>query len=156
MRGRSAVLVVLLGPWCAIAAAHDAPRDAETVRVMPFVADPASCAACHGPGRQAPAAPQDVARACSTLCATCHTSGRTGAHHGVGHALEAGAVTNLPLTNDGRTACFTCHDLTRPRWSDVPWKAQSLFDRTFRSARRHKTYYLVMRNDRGQLCKACH
>ncbi len=156
MRGRSAALLALAGAWCAAFAAGDAARDPETVQVMPFVADRAACAACHGPDRQAPAAPQDVARACTTLCTTCHKADQTGAHHGVGQALESGASTSLPLTKDGRTACFTCHDLTRPRWSDVPWKAQSLFDRTFRSAKRYRTYYLVVRNDKGQLCKACH
>jgi hypothetical protein len=156
MRRRAAALLVVLGACCAATAADDAPRDAETVRSMPFVADLASCGACHGPGRQSPDAPRDVAHACSTLCTTCHKADQTGAHHGVGQALEAGSTTSLPLTKDGRTACVTCHDLTRPRWSDVPWKAQSLFDRTFRSAKRYKTYYLVMRNDRGQLCKACH
>jgi hypothetical protein len=55
-----------------------------------------------------------------------------------------------------RTGCATCHDLATPRHDQVRWKAESLFDRLFRSQDHYQTYLLVYRNDKGQLCLACH
>ena len=77
-------------------------------------------------------------------------------HHPVGVSLSMVPNPTLKLTSKGKNACFTCHDLSRPRYDTVRWKSASLFDRLFRKESRYKTYFLLMQNDRGQLCQNCH
>jgi hypothetical protein len=79
-----------------------------------------------------------------------------GRHHKVDVVLENEPENGLKLTTDHRDACFTCHDLSRPRYDSARWKAVSLFDKMFRQEARYKTYFLVQRNDSGQLCLNCH
>lgn len=77
-------------------------------------------------------------------------------HHTIGGKLERTPQPPLRLDARSQLTCCTCHHLGRPRHDRIRWKAESLFDRVFRRQDRHKTYLLVVRNDRGQLCKACH
>ena len=77
-------------------------------------------------------------------------------HHPVGVLLESVPDAAVLVTADKKNACFTCHDLSRPRYDSVRWKSASLFDRLFREESRYKTYFLAMRNDQGQLCQTCH
>lgn len=114
---------------------------------------PEACARCHAADPAAALAPR-LARPCVALCASCHEL--RGGHHPVGVALSPGSRPPLLLTDDGRTTCCTCHDVTRPRVDGVAWASRSLFDRLARRVRESRTYYLVERNDRGQLCRACH
>ncbi len=62
----------------------------------------------------------------------------------------------MHLTAEMKIACFTCHDMSQPRYDGVRWKATSLFDRLFRNESQYHTYFLVMRNSQGQLCLTCH
>jgi hypothetical protein len=117
--------------------------------------DPATCAPCH---------PEDAAarwtshreRPCTAYCHTCHLAVDMANHHAVDSLLRKPLNAKLPLTTGHRTACFTCHTLAQTRYDRVRWKAESLFGRLFRREPRQKTYFLVTRNDRGQLCRACH
>jgi hypothetical protein len=77
-------------------------------------------------------------------------------HHTVGTELTEKPDEVLKLTAGKKTACFTCHDLSRPRYDSVRWKAASLYDRLFRAQKRYKTFFLSERNDQGQLCLSCH
>jgi hypothetical protein len=77
-------------------------------------------------------------------------------HHTVGTELTEKPDEVLKLTAEKKTACFTCHDLSRPRYDSVRWKAASLYDRLFRAQKRYKTFFLSERNDQGQLCLSCH
>jgi len=85
----------------------------------------------------------------------CHTDMEE--HHPVQVTVTA---ENLPaeLTLNGREelVCISCHDLSMQRFDDKPWKFVSLFRRIFGSSSRHKTYFLTVRNNSGQLCKLCH
>lgn len=136
----------------ALAASAQAPDD------MPgrtAAQQAAACGPCHRD--EAPARwSEHRDHACSAYCQTCHLSADMARHHAVGIALEKVPKAHLPLASGRRTACFTCHTLTRPRYDQVRWKAESLFGRLFRRDERQKTYLLVTRNDRGQLCHACH
>lgn len=117
--------------------------------------DPAACRPCH----QEDAAARWVAhreRPCTAYCHTCHLVADMAKHHTVDSLLRKPPHEELPLTAGRRTACFTCHTLARARHDSVRWKAESLFGRVFHRAPRQKTYFLVIRNDRGQLCRACH
>lgn len=115
----------------------------------------ATCAACHAADAPARWAARGD-RPCTPWCLTCHGKAEMDQHHPVGTVLRKKPGPAFPLTADGRTACATCHVLSRPRTDTVRWKAASLFDRLFRGEPRYKTYYLTERNDQGQLCLACH
>lgn len=120
-----------------------------------LAAAPAACAACHKDDA-AVRYGADRMQPCAGYCGTCHAPKEMGRHHSIGSRLERTKQVPLRLDGQGRTTCATCHQLGRPRYDARPWKAESLFDRLFRRQDRHKTYLLAVRNDRGQLCKACH
>ncbi|MBK9376675.1 MAG: hypothetical protein IPN03_23895 [Holophagales bacterium] len=95
-----------------------------------------------------------VRRPCRTLCASCHEF-RDG-HHPVGVSIPRAVPEPLLLTKAGTNTCVTCHDTTRPRADRAPWASTSLFERIARRPSEHRTYYLAMRNEKGQLCRNCH
>ena len=131
-----------------------AGEDAHTTGCLP-AQGAAACAACHPGDAQARYA-ASANRPCTSYCRTCHPQAELARHHNVGTALVRAPSAVLPLTLDKKTACFTCHLLSRPRYDTVRWKAASLYDRMFRSEPRYKTYFLAIRNDQGQLCLSCH
>lgn len=112
-----------------------------------------SCLSCHRPDEGATIGPR-VARPCRTLCASCHEF-RDG-HHPVGVTIPRAVTEPLLLTRAGTNTCVTCHDTTRPRVDRAHWVSTSLFERLTRRPAEHRTYYLAMRNDKGQLCRNCH
>ena len=137
----------------ALALLAAAEEDAGTTGCL--AKSPAACAACH-PGDAQERWSSHRHRACSPYCQTCHGKATLAQHHNVGTRLSKNPGPELPLTQDRRVACGTCHLLSRPRYASVRWKAASLFDRLISSETRHKTYFLSIRNDKGQLCLACH
>jgi hypothetical protein len=96
------------------------------------------------------------ARPCTLFCLTCHKKEEMAKHHPIDNPVTKPPRLDLRLTRDRKSACFTCHDLGVQRHDTVRWKADSLFARLFRKEQQHKTYFLAIRNDRGQLCLACH
>lgn len=132
-------------------------EDAHSTGCLPRSAKPQqACAACHKQDadsrwRSAQATP------CTPYCATCHKKEETERHHSVNAELsvESQDVT-LHLAQGKLMGCTTCHDLSRPRFDSVRWKAASLFERMFRESPQYKTYFLSMRNETGQLCLVCH
>jgi hypothetical protein len=128
-------------------------EDAHTTGCLPPNAT--ACAACHPGDAQARWAAH-ANRPCSTWCRTCHDKATLAQHHNVGTVLAKDPGPDLPLTHDRKVACSTCHLLSRPRYDSVRWKAASLYDRMISRETRHLTYFLSIRNDKGQLCLACH
>ncbi len=112
-----------------------------------------SCLSCHR-AEEASAISRRVSRPCRTLCASCHEF-RDG-HHPVGVAIPRAVPEPLLLTKAGTNTCVTCHDTTRPRVDRAPWASTSLFERIAHRSGEHRTHYLAMRNEKGQLCKNCH
>lgn len=112
-----------------------------------------SCLSCHR-AEEAPAISRRVSRPCRTLCASCHEF-RDG-HHPVGVTIPRAGPEPLLLTKAGTNTCVTCHDTTRPRVDRAPWASMSLFERIASRSGEHRTYYLAMRNEKGQLCRSCH
>lgn len=113
------------------------------------------CAPCHQDAVQRWATSQY--RPCTPYCLSCHAMRLDlERHHPVGVSLPMVPPPAIRLTADKKNACFTCHDMSRPRYDSVRWKSTSLFDRLFRKESRYKTYFLLMRNDEGQLCQNCH
>ncbi|MBK7294780.1 MAG: hypothetical protein IPI84_13645 [Holophagaceae bacterium] len=130
-------------------------QDAAGQPIHGLLQDAAACTACH---REAGASLWEAHRwqPCTAFCMTCHAPADMAQHHSVGKPLRRPLSTPLPLAKNQVLACFTCHDLSRPREDALRWKAESLFGRLFRRQARHRTYLLVHRNDRGQLCRICH
>lgn len=150
-RPRTLVRAVLAG--LALAALAAVEEDAASTGCL--AKSPAACATCH-PGDAQARWNNHQHRACSPYCQTCHGKATMAQHHNVGTLLTRNPGPELPLSHDNRVACGTCHLLSRPRYDSVRWKAASLYDRLISSETRHKTYFLSIRNDKGQLCLACH
>ena len=150
--GKGLVLLLLMAwPLLALVLAGEDARSTGCLAAK----GAAACAACHAAAGEALwATRQD--RPCSPYCMTCHGKAEMARHHNVGTPLKRPPGAALPLAKGQRVACFTCHLLSQPRYDSVRWKAASLYDRTFRTASQYKTYFLVTRNDQGQLCLACH
>ena len=132
-------------------------EDARNAGCLPktSVADQASvCVSCHQDALQRWASNQY--QPCTPYCISCHKKSEMDRHHSVGTSLPDLPENVLTLTSEKKIACITCHDLSRTRYDRERWKATSLFDRLFHKENRYNTYFLVMRNDRGQLCLACH
>ncbi|MDD2700922.1 MAG: hypothetical protein PHH36_06745 [Sideroxydans sp.] len=123
------------------------PRDVASVAA-------AVCASCHKDAPQRFG--KDPVRSCTPYCMSCHKKTDMDRHHTVGTALPRMPETDMYLTAGKKVVCSTCHDLSRPRYDLVRWKATSLFDRMFHDEDQYKTYFLSMRNDQGQLCLTCH
>lgn len=123
--------------------------DPETVKIMPFVSDPSYCARCHK-GNSFP----EPAWACKNYCITCHKeNNRT--HHKTDAPMKK-KRPGIMATARGKITCRTCHNLKGNRYGKKSWKAESLYDSIFSKKKKYKTYYLIMRNNNGQLCKTCH
>ena len=114
----------------------------------------AVCVSCHEDGQRRWESNQF--QPCTPYCMSCHQKSEMDRHHTVGTVLPAPPGNGLHLTAEQKVNCATCHDLSRVRYDSERWKAASLFDRLFHNESRYKTYFLVMRNDQGQLCLTCH
>jgi hypothetical protein len=143
---------LFLGSGAALALLAQAPSD------MPghaALGSSAVCVSCHAADASA-RWESHRSRPCDPYCGTCHAKEEMAKHHPVGNPVTKSPRLSLRLTLDRKSACFTCHDLSNRRYDSVRWKAESLFGRMFRQEKQHRTYYLATRNDRGQLCLACH
>lgn len=127
--------------------------DEETLKVMPFAGSHDSCLDCHSREKMETAY-TDPLLTCDDACKKCHQD--MGAHHSTGSEVTGKGAANIRVLSENRLACISCHDLTIKRFSPTARKAQSLFKRVFGSQKLYKTYYLVMDNRKGQLCKRCH
>jgi hypothetical protein len=128
--------------------------DSETLKVMPFAASNSFCYKCHKKSDGSDLL-KNPAMSCSTYCMTCHKD-KAVDHHKVGMRMEKRSNVNLRFTGEGRMACYTCHDVDNRRFSRSSWKSESLYDSVFRKKIRYKTYFLTVKNDKGQLCIKCH
>lgn len=128
--------------------------DNETIKIMPFVADRTTCLECHDETEMSTRC-MELPFPCDNICLKCHKK-EMKAHHSTGMAITFKTRGTLRLGTGNRLTCISCHDLTIPRYSRRAKKAQSLFQRMFKSKSKYKSYYLVMDNRKGQLCKICH
>lgn len=112
-----------------------------------------ACVSCHAAKAERPMLEARITVPCKTMCVSCHSMK---SHHPVGVKIDAEVKPPLRLTSEGRNTCVTCHDVTRSRTESVPWVSQSFIQRVMSRSKEHKTYFLVMRNDHGQLCRNCH
>lgn len=117
------------------------------------------CLTCHAGFKQAAftvnmgAAPTLVADGIRS-CIACHESAAV--KHMVGKRPDFKVPNYLPLDEQGRITCLTCHHTHGPLLSGNPWVSVSWFERLTNSERLHKTYLLRRNNADGGLCMACH
>ncbi len=137
------LLLILLQTGPAYGQSNDLPHPSWNV---------AACTECHASEETVQLASR-VTRPCRALCATCHEFSEV--HHPVGKAITRVMPAPLLLTGSGTNTCVTCHDTTRPRFESTAWVSQSLIERA-RRPKENRTSFLVLRNDRGQLCRNCH
>lgn len=119
----------------------------------PFAGSSACFVECHK-AQKIQVTVTDPYNACSYMCLECHKD--MDRHHAVNVRLKGKVSGELVLTSKKRLACITCHRPGNRRFDNISWKAESLYENIFSSKKKHKTYYLVTRNNDGQLCKMCH
>lgn len=146
---RLSLLVLAFGAVPAVATGAPAARSASSPHPT-WGLD--SCLSCHARTEE-DALGTRLSRPCAPLCATCHDDRET--HHPTGVRVP-GLRAPLLRTGDGRLTCSTCHDPAAPPRRDFSWTSQALVDRLASRRGPHPTRLLVMKNDRGQLCKSCH
>ena len=152
---KTTTIILLMGAALPLIFMTVYSSDQATLKIMPFV-DMANnsihCLKCHTPAESAGFT--DVTKICDQMCLTCH--GDMKSHHKTGVRLTRKTPDVISLKKNRTLGCVSCHDLRAARFDTRSWKAQSMFDAAFRSEGIHKTYYLVERNNDGQLCGRCH
>jgi hypothetical protein len=127
--------------------------DPATVKTDHCVTNVSLCLECHS-REEMETRYTDSSRSCDNACFKCHKNME--GHHKTGMEVDFKVPTEIKLTSENRVACVTCHNLKVERFGSQCRKAQSLFARVFSTKKQHKSYYLVMDNRKGQLCKKCH
>ncbi len=127
--------------------------DTETQKIMPFVSNDSECIKCHI-DQNIQVKIERPSKADDAFCMKCHNNMK--AHHPVGIRMKGTIPDGLELTTKNKIACFSCHNLEHKRFDDAPWKAESLYDSMFKKQNKYKTYYLIEKNNEGQLCSKCH
>ena len=128
--------------------------DNETIKIMPFVQNNSSCQECHS-SDELEQKGKDLTKGCDNSCMKCHKENLGDSHHKVGLEISFEIPDDIFLRKK-KLACVSCHDLKNKRFSNEPWKSQSLFGRMFKSKSKYKTFYLIKNNNKGKLCKYCH
>ena len=131
--------------------------DRETVKIMPFVESNKYCKECHS-DKKSEELIRDPLKSCVTYCKTCHNRIKdiTEKHHVVGKRLKFQSKYDFRISGKKKIACYTCHDLGINRYDSSSWKSESFYEKVFKKKAKYKTYYLVMKNNEGQLCTRCH
>ncbi len=111
-----------------------------------------SCLKCHTENLMPPS--PSLSKACDAYCRSCH--GEMSAHHKTGFTITGEVPSGIRLTQNASLACYSCHDISLSRYDKTCWKSESLFQKVFRSASKYPNYFLVEKNNAGQLCRNCH
>jgi hypothetical protein len=88
------------------------------------------------------------------MCVSCHKDDASA--HPIGAKPGYPVPADLPLDEDGRISCLTCHFTHGNLKSDHRCCSASLLDRLFARDRFSKSFLLRRDNPKGQLCQACH
>lgn len=124
--------------------------DPETIENMPFTNSVKYCLECHTEAEAKKYQGRTI-QSCNEYCLTCHK-----VHHPVGKRMSRNRPENMDFFKRNKIACFTCHNLTIKRYGEESWKSESLFESVFENKDKYLTYYLVINNRKGLLCKQCH
>lgn len=125
----------------------------EVMKIKHLTSSKSNCADCHKEEKKLKYSKIPL-KICDTFCLTCHKD--VGVHHKVGIRNKFHNRNKLQLTEKNRIACITCHDISQKRFDSISWRAESLYESIFKNNKQYKTFYLVIRNNNGALCKNCH
>jgi hypothetical protein len=125
--------------------------DNENLTIHPFLQSETYCMDCHSKDKKHQT---ETGAVCSQMCMTCHKDMDN--HHAINLKISEKLPSEFMLSSKKRVACITCHNIHNIRFDEVSWKAESLYEKVFKDEKKYKTYYLVKRNNEGQLCKTCH
>lgn len=89
----------------------------------------------------------------TAMCSSCHNPDDG---HKVGLELDFKIPADLPLADDNKMVCLTCHYTHGSLQSKRPQASYSLMDRIFDAERLHKSFLLRRNNTDGELCLICH
>jgi hypothetical protein len=126
--------------------------DNESLTIHPFLQSGTYCMDCHAKDNKIKIT--DTSPVCSQYCVTCHKSMEN--HHAINIKIKEQLPDEFVLTAKKRVACFTCHNIKSNRLDTSSWKAESLYEKVFKGEKKYKTYFLIKKNNEGQLCKTCH
>ena len=127
--------------------------DNESLPIHPFLQNIDYCMPCHNSSKEKRLL-QDTSLACSQCCLSCHNPANI--HHPINIKISERLPDNFLLTPKKRLTCITCHNLNHDRFDSSSWKSESLYENMFKGSSKYKTYFLVQKNNNGQLCKTCH
>jgi hypothetical protein len=144
-------LTVLLSCFIITAYIFATAFDNESLKIHPFVQSASNCTQCHSKNDRKIS---DPATPCSELCFTCHYDMKN--HHAINVKVSGKTPEELRLTGKKRLSCNTCHRPDSARFDSSSWKAESLYEKAFGGKSQYKTYFLIKKNNDGQLCKTCH
>lgn len=88
------------------------------------------------------------------LCATCHDPKR--ASHMIGRKIETALPAKLPLAEDRKIVCLTCHYTHGSFYTEQPRANINFFDTLFNTHRLHNSFLLRLENTDGEFCLLCH
>jgi hypothetical protein len=149
MRRWGIIFILIIGIFtlCAFGIASDN----ESLKIHPFTQSTAYCSNCHLKNDKKIINTKII---CSQLCLTCHNEMEN--HHIINVKIVGKLQEDFNLTEKKRLTCISCHSLNSTRFDNSSWKAQSLYEKAFTGKSQYKTYYLIKKNNDGQLCKTCH
>jgi hypothetical protein len=124
----------------------------DAINIHPFIQSKDYCVKCHAKDKKNLIS--DPAIACAPLCLSCHKDIKN--HHSVNVKIVEKLPEEFNLTKKNRLTCITCHNVKIMRFDNSSWKSESLYEKVFKGTTKHKTYFLVIKNNEGQLCKKCH
>ncbi len=87
------------------------------------------------------------------MCTECHNNENG---HQVGISLDFSVPADLPLDNDNKITCLTCHYTHGNLHSEKPHASYSFMDVLLGSEHLHKSFLLRRKNVNGELCLTCH
>jgi hypothetical protein len=125
--------------------------DNKSLEIHPFIQSTAYCTPCHSKNDKKII---DRNKTCAELCFTCHKEIKN--HHVINVKMAETHPGELRLTEKKRITCITCHSLDNSRFDNSSWRAESLYEKAFAGKSQYKTYFLIKKNNDGQLCKTCH
>lgn len=114
-----------------------------------FINSSDPCLECHSP-EEATDFENRTSESCSEFCLTCHDP-----HHSTDTFVRGDTPDHIKLLNQ-KLVCFSCHNVKKQRFDNESWKAESMFEQMFRKKDRYPTYFLIEKNNEGQLCRRCH
>ncbi|MCW9046753.1 MAG: hypothetical protein OQK46_01635, partial [Gammaproteobacteria bacterium] len=90
----------------------------------------------------------------TSMCIECH--GDDNSSHIVGVTPDYSVPADLPLDEENKMTCLTCHYVHGNLESDRPMASSSFMDHLFNRDRLKKSYVLRRNNAQGDMCLACH